>query len=243
MVTPDTSQSLVTRSRGYLDYLDEWISRRDVLSMADLVAAAGGPDRVAIVSVDLTIGFCHRGPLSSPRVQALLPHVRQLFVSAHAHGVTHFVLPQDTHRHDAEEFDSFPPHCMAGTEESSTAPELLDLPFADLYAVIEKNSTSSTIGTAFYDWERQHGPFQRFVIVGDCTDFCIYQAAMALKLRSNAEQLGHRVIVPVDCVDTFDIPVELARTLGAEPHDGNLYHALFLHSMAINGVDVVATIQ
>jgi nicotinamidase-related amidase len=234
--------TLVERSRAYLEYVEGWLAGRPALEMRQVVAEAGGPERVAIVSVDLTIGFCHQGPLASPRVAALLPHVARLFERAHAAGVRDFVLPQDTHRADAEEFGSFPAHCVATTDEARTAPELSALPLADLYQVIEKNSTSSTIGTGFEEWERGRGPFTTYIVVGDCTDFCIYQAAMALKLRSHAAQRGQRVIVPADCVDTFDIPVDVARAIGAEPHDGDLYHHIFLHSMAINGVEVVATV-
>jgi nicotinamidase-related amidase len=175
-------------------------------------------------------------------VGGLLPGVTRVFELAHAAGVRDFVLPQDTHRPDAEEFGSFPEHCVVGTEESRMAPELLALPFAHLFTVIEKNSISSTIGTDFARWENERGPFAAYIVVGDCTDFCIYQAAMALKLRSNVEHRGQRVVVPADCVNTYDIPLDLARSIGAEPHDGDLVHHIFLHSMATNGVEVVATI-
>jgi hypothetical protein len=40
-------------------------------------------------------------------------------------------------------------------------------------------------------------------------------------------------------VDTFDTPVHVARDLGIRAHDANLHHALFLHHMAMNGVEVV----
>jgi nicotinamidase-related amidase len=173
----------------------------------------------------------------------LLPNVVQLFERAHAAGIRDFVLPQDTHRPDAEEFANYPPHCVAGTDESRTAPELLELPFSDLFAIVEKDSISSTIGTGFADWEADRGPFAAYIIVGDCTDICVYQAALALKLRSHAEQRGTRVVVPANCVNTFDIPVGVAREIGAEPHDGDLYHHVFLHAMAASGVEVVSSIQ
>jgi hypothetical protein len=47
------------------------------------------------------------------------------------------------------------------------------------------------------------------------------------------------VIVPADAVDTFDTPVSVARELGIKAHDGDLHHVLFLHHMALNGVEVV----
>ena len=79
----------------------------------------------------------------------------------------------------------------------------------------------------------------RFVVVGDCSDLCTYQAAMALRLEANAENLERRVVVPADVVETFDTPVSVARELGIHAHDGDLHQVLFLHHMALNGVEVV----
>lgn len=239
---PTETPTLAARSGPYLDYLERWLRQLPTVALADIVADAGGPERVAIAAVDLTVGFCHQGALSSPRVAALLPTVARLLTHAHALGMDAIVLPQDTHAPDAQEFASFPQHCVRGTEESRTAPELLALPFADIFTVIEKNSISSTIGTEFERWEAERGPFAAYIVVGDCTDICVFQLALALKLRGNAGALGTRVIVPANAVDTFDIPVDAAARLGARPHPGDLYHHLFLHAMATNGVEIVASI-
>jgi hypothetical protein len=76
-------------------------------------------------------------------------------------------------------------------------------------------------------------------VVGDCTDLCVYQLAMDLRTAANARQLPRRVIVPVNCVDTYDLPVETARAAGIMPHPGDFMHAVFLYSMALNGVEIV----
>ena len=47
-----------------------------------------------------------------------------LFTRAHALGVREFVLLQDTHEPDAPEFAAWPPHCVRGTPEAETIPEL-----------------------------------------------------------------------------------------------------------------------
>jgi nicotinamidase-related amidase len=239
---PAASPSLSQRSASYLNFVEDWLTGLPELSINSIIATAGSAERVAIVSVDLIVGFCHSGPLSSPRVAGILPAVRRLFERAHEAGIENVVLTQDTHRPDAEEFGSYPPHCVAGTEESMTAPELASLPFADRFTIVEKNSISSIIEPAFADWEAANGPFAAYVVVGDCTDLCVYQAAMALKLRSVDRHLGQRVIVPVECVETYDLPVETAQQIGARPHDGELLHHVFLHSMAQNGVEVVGRI-
>jgi nicotinamidase-related amidase len=243
MSAPSTATSpLRVRSAAYLDFVEDWLAHLPDLSLNSVIADAGSAGQVAVVSVDLIVGFCHSGPLSSPRVAGILPAVESLFQLAFNAGITNIALTQDTHRPDAEEFASYPPHCIAGTEESQTAPELASLPFADAFSVIEKNSISSVIEPAFADWEATHGPFSTYIVVGDCTDLCVYQAAMALKLRSINQHLGQSVIVPANCVETYDIPVETARRLGAPPHDGDLLHHVFLHSMAQNGIDIVGRI-
>jgi hypothetical protein len=50
-----------------------------------------------------------------------------------------------------------------------------------------------------------------------------------------------RVVVPADCVDTYDLPVAVAQSLGALPHAADLLHLIFLYHMALNGIEVVAT--
>jgi nicotinamidase-related amidase len=195
------------------------------------------------MSVDLIVGFCSEGPLSSPRVGALVPRVADLFRRAYAAGVRDLVFTQDAHPEDSPEFADFGPHCIRGTREAETAAELRDLPFADEIAVFPKRSLSSMIATDFGAWLAARPQLRRFVVAGDCTDLCVYQAAMDLKLRANADYLPYQVIVPARCVDTYDVPVEVAERLGILPHDGNLLHRLFLYHMALNGIRVVRDLE
>jgi nicotinamidase-related amidase len=200
---------------------------------------------VAVLSSDLVKGFCYEGPLASPRVAGIVPAAVQLFERAHDLGVRHFLLSEDAHDPDAIEFSAFGPHCVTGTTESETIDELTTLPFADLFVTIPKNSISSSIGTELDAWLEAHPEVTKFLIVGDCTDICIYQAAMYLRLRANVLGLRDvRVIVPADCVQTYDMPVETAAgLLGVLPHDGDILHSVFLYHMALNGVEVVAHVR
>ena len=66
---------------------------------------------------------------------------------------------------------------------------------------------------------------------------------MYLKLQANARNEKSRVILPVDCVDTYDLPVHVANDIGAIPHDGDLLHYIFLYHMMLNGIEVVAMIE
>jgi nicotinamidase-related amidase len=186
--------------------------------------------------------ICKAGPLAGPRVGALIPAVVDLFTRAHALGVRSLVLTQDTHDPQTPEFGFYPPHCVAGTPESQAVTELAELPFADAITMIAKNSLSSHLGTPLGAWLAERPQVDTFIIVGDCTDLCVFSAAMHLRLEANALNLRRRVIVPAAAVDTFDTPVQVASDLGIMAHDGDLHHVLFLHNMAQNGVEVVAAI-
>lgn len=232
--------NLVEQSGPFLAYLDGWYRALAPLPLAEIVGDE--PERVAFISIDVINGFCKSGPLASERVGRIAAPIAALFEQAYAAGVRHFALTQDTHDPHTPEFQAYPPHCIAGTAESEAVDELKALPFFSEVAVFPKNSINSHLSTGLGAWVAERPQVDHFVVVGDCTDLCAYQAAMQLRLEANAANLARRVIVPADVVDTFDTPVSVARDLGIKAHDGDLHHVLFLHHMASNGVEVVASV-
>ena len=230
-----------TNSRiPFLTWLDAWLASLKSVPFAQALPA---PERTVILSVDLIVGFAYEGTLASPRVADIVPSTVKLFKRAEAAGVKHFILTQDCHTQDAPEFGSFGPHCQCDSKEAETVPELTALPFSDRFAIIPKNSISSAIGTTLDTWlNAHHQDVDTFIVAGDCTDLCTYQLAMHLRLRANAHGYRQRVIVPADCVQTYDMPVDRATNLGIMPHDGDLMHAIFLYHMALNGIEVVASL-
>jgi nicotinamidase-related amidase len=234
-------RELLEQGQPFLNYLADWYAGRPAI---DLAAELKDPSRAAVVIVDLTRGFCTEGPLSSPRVQAVVAPIARLVQRAHELGVRHLLLPQDTHEPDAVEFGSFAPHCVRGTSESETMPELMSLPWAGQFIRITKNSINSTLAPGWRAWQAQHTDVRTFIVAGDCTDYCVYQLAMSLRVSANSNQARDvRVIVPADCVDTYDMPVDVAKSLGILPHAGDLLHLIFLYHMALNGVEIVSTIK
>ena len=233
--------NLAQTSGGFLEYLDDWYAKLPSVTMDSVIGDA--PDTVAVACVDVIVGFCTEGPLSSPRVQNIVAPICELFTRADQRGVHHFLLPQDAHPEDAVEFGSFPVHCVRGTAESRTAPELLALPFAYEYTIFPKNSLSAVLNTEFATWVNDHPAVTTYIVTGDCSDLCTYQLAMFLRLDANARNLTRRVVLPANCVDTYDTPLETARELGIHAHPGDFHHVVFLHSMALNGVEVVREIS
>lgn len=232
--------ALAAESLPFLTYLEDWVARLPVLHAADVFAQ---PDASALLSVDVIHGFCNSGALASPRVAAIVPPVVRLMQAAYDQGVRHFALPQDTHEPDAVEFAAWPPHCVRGTEESEAVLEIKSLPFYHIMETFPKNSINSAAATGLQAWVDARPQVETFVVVGDCTDLCVYQLAMELRTDANARQLQRRVIVPANAVDTYDLPVETAQSAGIFPHPGSLMHAVFLYHMALNGIEVVAAIE
>jgi hypothetical protein len=227
---------LIQQSIPFLEYLVDWQASLPAVSLAQVCAA---PERTAILSVDVINGFCYQGSLSSPRVKAIINPIIDLLKRGWELGVHDILLCQDTHDPKALEFSQFPPHCVRGTSEAEAVPEIKNLPFYELITQLEKNSISSTMGTGLDDWIVDHPEKETFIVVGDCTDLCTYQLGMFLRLDANDRMLKRRVVAPANAIDTYDMPVELARQIGILPHPGDLLHLLFLYHMALNGIEVV----
>lgn len=234
-------EQLLDKSKPFLSYVVDWAAGLPPVTLAEIINQQ--PHQVAVMAVDVTNGFCVEGPLSSPRVAQIVNPIVTLLQTCYQAGVRHFVLPQDTHPANAVEFESFAPHCQRGDPESETVGQLKALPFFNEFKVMPKNSINSALGTDLEPWLESHPEVNTFITVGDCTDLCVYQLAMYLKLRANARNQKVRVIVPVDGVDTYDLPVDVARQIGAAPHAGDLLHYLFLYHMMLNGIEVVAGIR
>jgi len=234
------AEQLIINSKSFMNYVVNWKAGLQASPIADLVQ--NQPDKVAIISVDVINGFCYEGPLASPRVASIVAPITALFQTSYDAGIRNFILTQDTHPEDAVEFANYPPHCVCGTSESETVEAFKMLPFFYQFQIMPKNSINAALNTDLEAWLDAHLQVDTFIIVGDCTDLCTYQLAMHLKLRTNAQNQKSRVVLPVDCVDTYDLPVDVALQIGAVPHAGDLLHYIFLYHMMLNGIEVVAGI-
>jgi len=244
---PAAVQPLAERSRPFLDYLDSFMAGLAPARWADVVSAAGGPQGVAIVAIDLVCGFVKFGPLASPRVDATIPAILRTLASGIDLGVRKIALVQDEHPAEAAEFGQFAPHCVSGTGQAATIPELSDfLATKEINApILPKNSLSAVWSPAFAAWDRdaQEAGVNTYVLVGDCTDLCVANLAVPLITRANQTGRPISVVLPEDCLATYDLPVHTAQAIGATPHDGDLMHAVFLYYMALSGCRVVSSLR
>ncbi|RJQ40389.1 MAG: isochorismatase family protein [Anaerolineaceae bacterium] len=231
---------MAVEDKNFSLFLEEWVSA--LPEMAGSVIFQD-PNTTAIICVDVINGFCKFGVLASPRVATIIPPIVRLFQQAWQAGCRNLILTQDTHEPDAVEFGAFPPHCVRGTEEAETVSEIKALPFFDQLTIMEKNSINSGLNTGLDAWIAAHPEVHTYLVVGDCTDLCTYQLAMHLRLSANALQKQRRVLVPENCADTYDTPIQTARQIGAFAHPADYFHNTFLYHMALNGVEVVKEIK
>lgn len=237
--TAKTSTSTPTPRSITPTFVRNWLKTLNDASLVDVVP---DPTTAAIFSADMINAFLREGPLSSKRVDTLTGPVVDLFEAAYTHGVRHFVLLQDAHGEQSPEFRAYPPHAVKGTSEARTIPELENLTFAKELTIIEKFSLNPAIESRFDTWLDQHPTVTKAIVVGNCTDLCVYQLAMHLRMRANAKHLhGFDVIVPANAVETFDIPVAASQGPGIA-HPGDFFHEVFLYHMASNGVRIVKSL-
>jgi nicotinamidase-related amidase len=186
------------------------------------------PLETALVIIDMTNGFAFEGPLSSPRVGALVPVIEDLSKACLKKGIP-VIAPSDHHTAEAEEFSAYPPHCITNSEESELVRPLKAL--SDILT-LPKNSTQIWHAPAFQAWFNGNKQRSTWILTGDCTDICVLQFALALKTYYQSENKPSRIIVPVNAVNTFDAP----------DHPGDLYHLIGLDLMAAGGVELVRSI-
>lgn len=208
-------------------------------NVQDLELDELNPEKTMHVIMDMNNGFAKKGALYSERVEALIPKIASLT----ERGLERNIITgayTDCHCSRSPELESFPQHCMADTEESEVVDELKIYIEKGLH-IWTKNSTNGIMSVNplnselidKYSKERIQG-LNTFIITGCVTDICVYQFTLSLKAYLNENNIKARIIVPIDCVDTFDIP---------GVHDAEFMNVVFLNSMLSNGIEVVNSIK
>jgi nicotinamidase/pyrazinamidase len=187
----------------------------------------------ALVVVDVQNDFCEGGSLAvtggADVAAAISEHVR-----AHAADYAHVVATRDHHvdpgDHFAEQPDfveTWPAHCVVGTDGVELHPRLDREP---VEAVFDKGEHAAAYsgfegrsdGVALADWLRAHG-VDAVDVVGIATDHCVRATA----LDAVAEGFATRVLLPLTAGvsdATTDAALDQLRTAGVEL-EGTVHHA------------------
>jgi len=150
----------------------------------------------AVIVVDMQKGFmAPEGTLyCGDAAREIIPRIRARVEQEQANGAMVF-FTQDSHAPDDKEFQMFPAHCVAGSEEEEIIDELAGLA-ADA-RIIKKRRYSAFFETDLADQLAELEP-DRVVVMGGCTDICVLHTVSGLRNRDYA------VEVPADGVASFD---------------------------------------
>ena len=166
-----------------------------------------------VLVVDMLKGFLERGHnLYHAESREIIPKVHRL-VSQEREAGAEALFVSDHHDPDDLEFQVFPVHCVAGTEETEVIPELSE--FLTGSNVIPKKRYSGFFNTDLADRLVRLAP-DKLVVCGVATNVCV------LHTTSDARNRDYAVEVYSDCVSGPDPEAHrwalshLQRVLGAK---------------------------
>lgn len=184
-------------------------------------------EKTVLFIVDINVGFAKNGLLYSERIEKLIHPIKKLgdYISEKNGTVIAFT---DCHTKDSIELKTYPVHCLEEDNESDVVEEIKTI---KNIKVIPKNSTN---GFFCIENEVDFNDFENVIVVGACTDICVYQFVITLKSYLNQNNIYKRIIVPIDLVDTYDISYK---------HNAKLMNIVFFYSMMENGIEVIKNVK
>lgn len=183
----------------------------------------------ALIVVDMVKGFCNLGPLSTSRSTKVINPIINLNLIMKNNAKVFFI---DSHNTESIEFNSYPVHCLKGTEEEDLIDELYPYSQYSNSTIIKKNSINGFHSDKFKEWLKKNSNIKNFIVTGVCTDICVETFAISLITYFNEINEEKIIIVPIDTVETFDFG----------NHNGNLMNIISLYKMKSNGIKVVKSI-
>ncbi|QCD44197.1 isochorismatase family cysteine hydrolase [Campylobacter mucosalis] len=199
-----------------LKFSDKLCEFENALSDIKLSLLKDKAESVAFVCVDMIGAFCVQGALSSPECKALSNRVANTLKDAKELGFKHFLFLQDRHSEDSTEFDCFPPHAVKNTQEADMIEQIKELNLDQ--KIFYKNSFSIAYNENFKNFIDQNPQIDTFIVIGNCTDICIFNTISHLRCSANEQNIKRNIILVSDLVSTFT-------TMW---HDSRLFNTMFL---------------
>jgi len=192
-------------------------------------------DRIVTINVDVQNDFCPGGALAVTEGDEVVTPLNELNEFTRAHGGT-VVFTGDQHPETTPHFETWPVHCVAGTEGAALRDDLVVLP-GD---VIVDKGMGQTDGYSAFEGITKDGrelaelitPVNRervaVLMGGLATDYCVLNSALdAAKVAAGEGEI--RVFVVREAV----------RGVNIQPEDSEKA----LEAMAAAGVTIVDTIK
>lgn len=179
--------------------------------------------------VDMINGFIHEGALADEEINEITQNIIEVLEALD----TRNIFIADAHPPKTREFLSFPSHCVIGTRESEVVDELQ--PY--IHELFHKNSTNTFTCMDFQSFieEKRLDTYQDIIIMGCCSDICILQFALCLNAWFNEHNMvDHRIIIPVNTIDTYHIE---------GIHDAYSCNEFAIANMKANGILMVKSLR
>ncbi len=180
-----------------------------------------------LIIVDMINGFIKEGALADPTIKSIIGENVRL-AKEFIMNEDPIIVFRDVHTPTSTEFESFPSHCLLGSDEIELIDELKEL--NDNLKIIDKNSTSGIFAPGFMDYINSMSQLSEVVITGCCTDICVLNLAIPLKNFFNQVNKSVEVIVPENAVATYH---------SNDVHDRNQYTEIAFQLMEQSGIKLV----
>lgn len=185
--------------------------------------------KTVVVVVDMIEGFVNIGNFASSRVKDMAPNIVTLLEKFKDSRKVFF---RDVHTADSKEFNAYVSHCVDDAE-TEIIKDLEEFAYGSANynksTVISKNSTNGFLADGFRCWLNDNLDIENFIVVGCVTDICVSDFAKTLQCFIYENNLDKKVIVPVDCVETYDLG----------HHNGEMMNIFTLYSMKLAGINIV----
>ena len=159
----------------------------------------------ALYMIDMNNGFVNFGPMANPKYNELVPEQLKMLEKFKREGQQiNFIL--EAHDKNANEFKTYPEHCVRGTEEAEVIPEFKDYQLLPGTKTFYKNCINGMLNRDVQDEIRKLKALREIVIEGVCADLCVMDFARTYARFLDEINREAKIFVVRKAIDTFDAP-------------------------------------
>ncbi len=159
----------------------------------------------ALYIIDMNNGFVNFGAMANQKYNELVPEqLRMIEKFQKENGKINFIL--EGHNDNSLEFNSYPKHCVYGTEEAELIPELLEKSKEIESEIFYKNCINGMLNRKLQDQITEMENLKEVVIEGVCADLCVMDFARTYARFLDEINKDVKIFVVKNAIDTFDSP-------------------------------------
>ncbi len=211
------------QQHNYFDELASKYTNLNSINISDL-----NTQNSVLLIVDMINGFTKTGAMASSDSLSINDDIAKLANEFDKRDIK-IISFADCHNDDSVEFNSFPTHCLETSVESEVTDEIKN---ACNYKLIKKKSINGFFESEFASSLSENKHINNFIIVGCCTDFCVLNLALSLKIYHISQNINIDVTVLTDLTETFNSPT----------HNKDFWNIVSYSNMEQNGIKIIKNI-